>query len=111
MIKKTMSLSRLEYFSTHLRIINPLLPVTLTPKEIELLANFMSLDGIIASDRFGTTAKKIIKERMKIKAAGISNYMKSLKNKGFIINNEILPILFPNGHEQTYQFKLINNEE
>lgn len=111
-IKKVLELNRFDYFITHLKIINPVLPVQLTPKEIELLANFMILEGSIANDRFGTTGRKIIKEKMDIGAAGISNYMKSLKEKGFITkDNEILPILFPENKEQFYQFKLINKNE
>ncbi len=108
-IKKQLSLSSFDYYSTHLRIINPLLPVHLTPKEIELLANFMSLNGSISEDRFGTTAKRIIKNKMKIQSAGISNYMKSLKSKGFINGNNIIAILYPDKNEQLYNFKLKNN--
>ena len=108
-IKKVLELDRFDYFSTHLRIINPVLPIQLTPKEIEMLANFMSLEGSIAEDRFGTTGRKIIKEKMGIGNAGVSNYMKSLKQKSFITeDNEIRPILFPGNEQQLYQFKLIN---
>lgn len=110
-IKKVLKLGTIEYYNTHLQIINPLLPIQLTPKEIEILANFMSFEGTIAHDRFGTTAKKIVKDRMELSNAGISNYMKSLKDKGFITNNTIVPILFPENGEQLYYFKLINYEK
>ena len=100
----------MEYYVTHLQIINPILPVKLTPKEIELLANFMCLNGSIAEDRFGTTARGIVKSKMNITTAGVSNYLKSLKDKGFVKQNDILPILFPQAKEQMYQFKLVNYE-
>ncbi len=108
MIKKVLKLDSLDYYNTHLQIINPLLPVHLTPKEIEILAHFMSFDGTMENDRFGTTARKIVKETMKLSNAGISNYMKSLKSKGFIRGNEIVPILFPSNGTEEYSFKLVN---
>ena len=107
-IRKVKRLSTLEYYSTHLKLINPLLPVQITPKEIEILAHFMSFNGSISFDRFGTTARALVKQRMKITTAGVSNYMRSLKDKGFITGNDILPILFPENGEQLYQIKLVN---
>jgi|FLOH01.1.fsa_nt_gi DNA-binding MarR family transcriptional regulator len=109
-IKKVLKLGTLDYYNTHLQIINPLLPIHMTPKEIEILANFMSLNGTIAEDRFGTTARNMVKSKMNLSNAGISNYMKSLKDKGFIEKNTILPLLFPENGEQLYQFKLIDYE-
>lgn len=111
MIKKTIKLGNLEYYNTHLQVINPLLPVQLTPKEIEILAQFMSFNGTLADDRFGTTARKIVKEKMNLSNAGVSNYMKSLKSKGFITGNFIVPILFPENRTQEYNFKLVNIDD
>jgi len=110
LIKKELTLSAIEYYNTHLQLINPLLPVHMTPKEIEVLANFMSFTGLLAEDRFGTTAKKKVKEKMKLSNAGLSNYMRTLKDKGFVKEDSILPILFPENGSQLYQFKLVNYE-
>ena len=114
-ISKIVKLKPIEYYNTHLELINPILkrmtPSSLTHKEIELLANFMVLNGDIAIDRFGTTARKIVMKQMKLSTAGLSNYLRSLKAKGFIYGNDILPILFPNNNYQVYQFKLINELE
>jgi DNA-binding MarR family transcriptional regulator len=109
-IKKTLKLSNIEYYEKHLHIINPFLPVNLTIKEIEVLSNLMSFTGTIAEDRFGTTARNIIKKRMAISTAGISNYIASLKKKGFITNGKIHHILFPNETSQSYEFTLENYE-
>lgn len=106
-IRKTLKLSKEEYYVKHLSLINALLPVHLTPKEIEVMANFMLLNGSIAEDRFGTTAKKIVMGKMDISLSGLGNYLKALKEKGFIIGNDILPILFPEGNKQEYMFRLI----
>ena len=107
-IKKVLKLSVLEYYNTHLQLINPILPITMTPKEIEILAYFMSFNGTIAEDRFGTTAKNIVKSKMKLSNAGVSNYMKKLKDKGLVKDGIILHILFPDTEKQQYQFELVN---
>lgn len=114
-IKKQMKLKKGEYYQTHLSLVNCVLPVKLTPMEIKVLASFMSLTGDIAKDRFGTTAKKMVKEDLSITSAGMSNYLRSLKDKGFLLESKdgtltILPILFPQKEEQVYMFKLINSE-
>lgn len=112
-IKKLLKLSGIEYYETHLSIINPLLPVKATPMEIKVLSCFMSLSGDIARYRFGPSAKKIVMSTLAISPAGLSNYMTALIEKGFLIKtgDEItfLPILIPEDKEQMYLFKLQNN--
>jgi hypothetical protein len=83
----------------------------MTPKEIEVLANFMSLEGDIAEDRFGTSARKIVMAEMNIKPGGLGNYFNSLKEKGFLIEQgdkkfTIFPMLYPEPAIQKYQFIL-----
>ena len=111
-IVKTLRLEMFEYYTIHLSIVNCLLPVNITDKEIEVLSLFMCFDGILENDRFGTTAKKMIRERLKLSHQGLSNYIKSLKEKKLLSIEDdgikILPILHPNRDEQTYMIKLIN---
>lgn len=113
-IQKTLKLHKNKYYELHLNIINNFLPVQMTPKEIEVLSIFMSFDGELAEKaRFGSTARKLVKEKMGITTAGLSNYMRTLKEKGFIIGEDensyvILPILIPEKEEQIYMFKFIN---
>jgi hypothetical protein len=112
-IKKALLLEEDKYFTTHLSIINPMLPKQLTPKEIEVLGTFMSLKGDIAQvDRFGTTCRKIVKTKLGLSDGGLGNYIKSLKDKGFIVKNEegiieIPKILFAEKSSQGYMFKII----
>lgn len=114
-IKKLMALDKIAYYETHLALVNALLPAKMTPKEIEVLARFMGLEGDIALDRFGTSAKKLIKEGLKLSDGGLGNYMKSLKDKRFIIDVngtlKVHPLLQNDGKEQLYQFKLVNKSE
>lgn len=114
-IKKQLKLERQQYHKVHLSLINCVLPQKLTPKEIEVLAEFMSLTGDIAKDRFGATARKFVKDKLGLSSAGLSGHLKHLKDKRFLLEAEegsfsILPILFPEEEEQLYVFKLINIE-
>lgn len=110
-LNKKLEFTAKEYYSTHLSIINSLINVKLTPKEIEVLASFMALTGDIAKDRFGATAKKLIKSELKISDAGLSNYVKSLKQKGFITSNNKIPnVLIPNENKQEYYLQIINTD-
>jgi hypothetical protein len=111
-IKKLLKLGRLDYYETHLSLINCVLPVKLTPMEITVLAAFMSLEGDIAEYRFGPSAKKLIMNRLNLKPSGLSNYLKQLKDKEALTERgdviHILPILHPEKDQQDYMFRLIN---
>lgn len=113
---KTLRLETLEYYKTHLSIVNCLLPVKITNKEIEVLALYMYFSKSLEDDKFGTNIKKLIRERLNLSHQGLSNYIKLLIVKGFLrINDEkeisILPILHPDVNQQSYMLKLINIEE
>jgi hypothetical protein len=110
-ISKKLVLNSKAYFIIHLSIINALLPIKLTPKELEIIALFMSLQGDIAKDRFGTTARKLVMKELGLSDGGLGNYLKALKEKGFISkDNEILSMLIPNNEKQEYFFQLINSD-
>lgn len=113
-IRKTLKLNREEYYKKHLFLINHILPIQMTPKEAEVLATFMSLEGDIAKDPFGTSGRKIVKKKLGISSGGLGNYLEQLKSKGFILNDNkelsILSILIPERKIQGYQFKLEINE-
>jgi hypothetical protein len=110
-LKKRLTLNKNEYYQTHLNIVNVFLPVKMTPKEIEVLAHFMSLEGSIAEDRFGTSARKLVMQHMNLKPGGLGNYFKTLKEKKFLMENgqkklEIFSLLYPEPLVQSYQFQL-----
>lgn len=109
-IRKILKLDKTKYYEKHLLIINQLLPVQMTPKEAEVLAAFMSLEGDIAKDPFGTSGRKLVRAQVKISPGGLGNYLDQLKTKGFIYESnkelKILPILMPERKEQLYEFKL-----
>ena len=111
-ISKNLLLPKDKYYEVHLSLVNALLPTIrkLTPKEIEILSLFMGLEGDISNDRFGTSAKKIIKEKLNLSDGGLGNHMKSMKQKGCIgLRDGIIiinPLLQCSPTEQSYTFKL-----
>jgi hypothetical protein len=111
-LSKKLTLEPNHYYIVHLSIVNALIPVKLTPKEIEVLACFMSLKGDIAKDRFGATARKFVKQTLNLSDGGLGNYLKSLKEKKFISDtNEILSALMPSEDKQEYLIQLINKKD
>lgn len=104
--------NKLEYYTMHLLIINPFLPVKLHPKEIEVLACFMSLSGdLVETDRLCKSARKEVRDRLGLSYGGLGNYIKTLSQKGFLKYTEegyayIPSLLQPNGIEQGYNFKI-----
>jgi len=111
-IKKTLKLDKKDFYQKHLEVINPFLPIKLTPKEIEVLAEFLNLEGDLKEDIFGTTARKVVKGNLNISAGGLGNYLKSLKQKGFIYKKYgalfISQVVLPSEFEQEYHFKILN---
>jgi hypothetical protein len=100
-----------EYHVKHLEILNPVLPAKLTQKEIEVLAAFMALRGdVVEQDRFGTQARKIVKEQLSMSSGGLGNHLRELKDKSFIYQKDgkyfVREFLIPDNKAQGYQFKI-----
>jgi hypothetical protein len=117
-IKKRLVLEERQYYQTHLNLINCILPVKMTAREVEILAAFMALKGDIAQFRFGPSAKKIIMEELELSPAGLSNFIGSkgsLIEKGFLVKQgdltNIIPLLMPEEKEQLYTFKLEKKQD
>lgn len=80
-----------EYHEMHFKLLNVILPESrkLTNKEVEVLVVVLGLEGDTTRYPFGTTARKIIMERTGVKKSGLSNYIKTLLEKGFIVEDAI----------------------
>lgn len=111
--KSILQLKGAEYYIYHLSIINPFLPIELTPKEREVLGTFMSFKGDLAEkERFGTSFRKVVKTMLSLSDGGLSNHLTSLKSKGAIQEDlhgimQVAPILIPEEKQQFYQFKIV----
>jgi hypothetical protein len=84
-IRKTLALEGSQYFRQHLKLINTFLPVTLAPKEIEVLAEFLALpENVVADDRFNTYARKLVMANLSMSPASLSNNLGSMVKKGVL---------------------------
>ena len=113
-IQKAFKVENQEYYTMHLHIVNAILPVKLTDKELEVLSAFMGLDkNIIEENYFNPVARKKVLKRLDLSAAGLSNHLKSMINKGLLTKNDITntitikEFLLPEEDGQGYQFKIM----
>lgn len=90
-----------------------MLPVSLTPKEIEVLAAFLALpEEIVDDDRFNSFARKKVRSMLSLSPGGLANYLKSLLEKGFLDKSQfskkitVKEFLIPEKDWQGYQFKI-----
>lgn len=112
-LKFKLELSEIKYIQMYIDILNVFLPKKLTGKEVEVIATFLSLsEGIIEKDMFNSYARNLVKEKMGLSAAGLSNYLKSLVEKGFLIKDgdklKIKDYLNPNSKELVFNINIIN---
>lgn len=115
-IRKLLKLAPVDYFRKHLELINVFLPVSLAPREVDVLAEFLALeDAMVEDDRFNTIARKRVKTNLKMSDASLSNNLASMIKKKFLnrsdITNKITvnESILPGEKEQLYMFKLIVN--
>jgi len=111
-------LDRYNYHLKHLAIINPLLPIQLSNKEIEVLAAFMYHKGeLVEEDRFNSLVRKNVMDKLDLSSGGLSNHLRSMIEKGFLEKSDITkrikikPFLFPEDKEQGYQIKIIEKND
>ena len=111
---KTLKLNRLDYYITHLKIINSIVSFELTDKEINVLAHFLSMEGDIRKDLFGSTSRKLVREQCNITLSGLTNYLNSLQVKRCVIRDELgnlrlHALIDINSTTHTYNLTLIMN--
>ena len=110
--KKLVIASKQEYYIVHLLAINTFLPVKLSSKEIEVMASLMSLSGdLVEQDRLCKSARKVVRDRLKLSYGGLSNHIRVLSEKGFIRYDEsgkayIPAVLQPSTPAQSYSFQI-----
>lgn len=112
-VRKSLTLSTIEYYMTHLSIINTIIPqpLRMTPKEIAVLAAFLS---IIPSARFTSYGRKLVKESLNLSPSGLSNHTHSLILKKFLIPSpddfntpiDVAPNILPTTTTQEYHIRI-----
>lgn len=103
-----------DYYKKHLAIINPLLPVQMTNKEIEVIATFLEVESELGIYTFSSIGRKKIRSKLNLSHGGLSNYIRDLKLKEFLIETDgelsVQPILKAEPGAQFYQIKIINKK-
>lgn len=114
-INKILKLNSIEYFTQHIRIINSVLPVKLTEKEIEILGGLLYIFYKEDVYIFSLEGRRLLSNLLKIDHSNLNKYIKGLTNKGFIVSNKgletLLPLILPTDTKsQQYNFKIELNE-
>lgn len=113
MIRKKLALKGHEYYKTHLNLVNAVLPIKMSNREIGILAEFLRVGG------FTTEHRAKVRETLGISPSNLSNYMRSLCKKGFLISfldeenrrqYKIHDIVKLENGKQDYQFLLLNED-
>lgn len=100
-ISKTFYVEGSKYYKKHLEILNGALPVKLTDKEIDILAQIIKFGS-----KVNKGVKNVIKDELQIEPSNLNKYIKSLENKGFIIDNEVIPLVKTYAKEMSYEFTI-----
>lgn len=115
-IQKTITTTKESFYNKHITIVNILLDLKATSKEIEVLSTFLSLDKkIIEDDIFNSLSRKKVRKLLNLSHAGLSNYLRTLLEKGLIFEDKeqkillVKDYLLPTVPYQGYKIKLIIN--
>ena len=116
---KTLKLRTDEYYERHVMLVNAILGNPLTGREVEVLGIVLHLQDQ-GQDPFSRENRALIKKKLKIESANLSNFIRGLVSKKFMKRGSdaggkaaiiIAPGLSPGGKEEIYQFKLIHDNE
>lgn len=85
-VRKNLTLPTMEYYITHLSIINTVIPqrLRITPREIDVLASFLTIP---TSSRFTSHGRKTVRDMLSLSQSSLSNHIKSLISKKFILSS------------------------
>lgn len=114
MVRKILRLRPSDYYLTHLRLVNAVMPVRMTEKQLEVLAEFM------AQDSFDSRAKKAVRDKLNLTPPNLSNHIKELVLKGFVIQYmderarrryKLHDLIKIKPDQTQYQFLLVNEDK
>ena len=94
-INKSMKVSRREYCEMYFKLLNVILPSSLTNNEIKVIVEFLMLEKgkDFKYERFGSRARvsvirKLEEKGFKLSRQGLNNYVAFLKKKGIVYYDE-----------------------
>lgn len=78
-----------DYTKLYIRIYEAISGQTLTPREIDVLAAFLSFDGYVAKiSRFSRSFRKQVMKDLKMSPAQMSNILTDLQKKEVLLKDE-----------------------
>jgi hypothetical protein len=112
---KELRLSEEDFYCKHFELVGLILDNPLSSMQNKILSQFVieSTNGK-KKDIFNTISRKKVKEKFKLSDAGLSGYIKSLIEKGYIQKDKstekvyIHEKLLPDNQLQGYKLKLIS---
>lgn len=99
MISKTFYVEGSKVYQKHLEILNGVLPIKLTDKEIDVLATIIKYGS-----RVNQGVKNVIRDDLGMNKSNVNKYIKSLEDKGFIIGGAVIPLVVAKAKELSYNF-------
>jgi DNA-binding MarR family transcriptional regulator len=113
-IQRAFKLTPKEYYQKHLQMLNMLIPASLSDKEIEVLATFMSLDkSLIEEEMINTITRRKVMKKLNLSPGGLGNHLKSMIKQKALVKNDVTgtirinPHLMPDEPLQGYQIKML----
>jgi DNA-binding MarR family transcriptional regulator len=112
LVKKVIERSGISYYRTHLEVINPLLPIQMTRKEIEVLSFLIKFREDLRGkldDLEEDVYRLYLRKKLGMTPAALHNHIKSLVDKGAILDSdsgEVNNILLPGGDSEEYYIKI-----
>lgn len=106
-LQKTLNVETIQYYRTHVALVNVLSGSNLTDREIDLLAFFVQNGGINSESR------NQAEETLGFSQSNISNYLRTLKEKGVVIKKGkymIAASFYPSPDKQHYTIILNENK-
>ena len=108
-IRKELKLKGVEFYYTHLGIINFLLPIKLTNMEIRVLSRLLHFrTDTHLQEEYKDKFRKYIRESLGLSSASLYNYFSSMYKKGAITDLktvEVNILLIPQ-NTQEYYFRI-----
>jgi len=109
MIRKELEIEGSDFYLTHLKLINALLPVELTNKEMLVLSRllyFNFTESLIK--KYKGNYRKYIRNILNLSSSSLFNYLSKMIKNGVIVNGdtgEVNQLLIPE-NTQEYYFRL-----
>lgn len=105
--------SKVEYISRYIHILNSFSKDKLTDPQIDVIANFLALDGdLIRENRLSTDARTHVRRQLGMSHSALTNILKRIKDKGYLMSvngkDKFHKLLIPPEDKKLFKIALIH---